>query len=74
MIVAVVGVTAVTDQFIAVHAPVADVERHTPVNGAIGSGVGEGFDGVFSLLHAEKDRSSAASGISDVRLARFTIP
>jgi hypothetical protein len=58
---------------IAVHAPLVDVECHAPVNAAIGSGVGVGFDGVFSL-HAEKERSSAAIGISDERFARFTIP
>ena len=74
MIVAVVGVAAVTDQLIAVHAPLVAVERHTPVNGAIGSGVvGVGLDGVFSL-HAENDRSSAAIAIGDVSVARFTIP
>jgi hypothetical protein len=66
-------VTGVTDQLIAVHAPAVDVERHTPANAAIGSGVGVGFDGVFSL-HAEKERNSAAIGISNLRFARFTIP
>ena len=65
--------TAVTDQLIAVHAPLVDVERHTPVNGAIGSGVGVGVDGVFSL-HAETESSSAAIGISEARVARVTIP
>jgi hypothetical protein len=74
MIVAVVAVTAVTDQLIAVHAPLVDVDRQTPVKGAIGSGVGVGFDGVFSLLHAANERSSAVIGIIDVRFARFTIP
>ena len=50
--------TALTDQLIAVHAPLPDGERHTPVNGAIGSGVGVGLDGVFSLHLDDIDGSS----------------
>jgi hypothetical protein len=66
-------VAAVTDQLIAVHAPLPDGDRHTPVNGAIGSGVGVGEDGVFSL-HEQSDTSSAAMGASDLRCPRVTIP
>ena len=73
MIVAVVGVAAATDQLIAVHAPLPDGERHTPVNGAIGSGVGVGLEGVLSL-HAQIDKSSAAIGASDVSCPRVTFP
>ena len=73
-IVAVVGVAAATDQLIAVHAPLPDGERQTPVKGAIGSGVGVGLDGVFSL-HAQSDKSTTAiGGASDVSRARVTCP
>ena len=65
--------TALTDQLIAVHAPLPDGERHTPVNGAIGSGVGVGLDGVFSL-HAQIDKSSAPNDASDASFPRVTIP
>ena len=73
MIVAVVGVTALTAQLIAVQAPLYDGERHTPVNGAIGSGVGVGLNGVFSL-QAQNDRSRAATAGSAVDFPRVTFP